>query len=379
MGEGIEQHHQGRKPVILVVDDEELARTTYRGGLVSLGYDVIEARNGEEGLALALERGPDLVLLDLFMPGVNGIEVTRELRRHEKTRHIPVIVITGHGGIAERLQALTAGADEFLPKPVYISELRVRVRNVLKIREYEEFLENTNQILEQRVAERTEELRRAYNELKEAELEVIRRLSRAAEFRDDETGKHILRVSYVVQLLGKGIGLEDESCEMLLYASPMHDVGKIGIPDRILLKPGKLDPEEREIMKKHTIIGAEILRGPRAIDKMAEEIALTHHEKWDGSGYPNGLRGEKIPVTGRLVAIADVFDALVSPRIYKPASPESEALRILRQESGKHFDPDLVDAFLQNLESIREIYRKFRDEATEKSFLHNIRDSRLRQ
>lgn len=376
VGERSEISGRGRKPLILVVDDEELARQTYRDGLASVGYEVLEARSAEEGIALALERHPDLILMDLVMPGMDGIEAMRELRRQEKTRRTPIIAITAHTGVTERLKSLTAGANEFLPKPVYMSELRVRVHNVLKIKEYEEFLEDTNRILEQQVAERTRELRRAYEDLKQLELEIIRRLSRAAEFRDDETGRHILRISYVVHTLARCLGLPDETVEMLLYTSPMHDVGKIGIPDGILLKPGKLDPDEWEIMKKHTEIGAKILRGPRPIDQMAELIALTHHERWNGTGYPRGLRGEEIPLCGRLVAIADVFDALVSRRVYKPALPETEALRIIREESGKHFDPAIVDCFFRSLESIREIYQQYRDVDEEHSFLARISEGK---
>jgi len=377
MGEGGEGETRDRKPLILVIDDEEVARQTYRDGLVSLGYRVIEARTGEEGIGRANEDQPDLILMDLAMPGMDGIEATRELKRREETRRIPVIMITAHSGVTERLQALTAGADEFLPKPVYMSELRVRVRNVLRVKEYEEYLRRQNEILEEKVRERTAELRRAYEDLKEAELEVIRRLSRAAEFRDDETGRHILRISYVVYLLARGLGLPGETCEMLLYTSPMHDVGKIGIPDAILLKPGKLDPEEWEIMKKHTIIGARILKGPRPLDQMAEQIALSHHEKWNGKGYPQGLKGEEIPICGRLVAIADVYDALVSRRVYKPPMPEADALKIIREESGQHFDPVVVECFLNHTDEIREIYRQYKEDKTSGSFLRSILEGKV--
>jgi putative two-component system response regulator len=377
MGEGGEGETRDRKPLILVIDDEEVARQTYRDGLVSLGYRVIEARTGEEGIGRAIEDQPDLILMDLAMPGMDGIEATRELKRREETRRIPVIMITAHSGVTERLQALTAGADEFLPKPVYMSELRVRVRNVLRVKEYEEYLRRQNEILEEKVRERTAELRRAYEDLKEAELEVIRRLSRAAEFRDDETGRHILRISYVVHLLARGLGLPGETCEMLLYTSPMHDVGKIGIPDAILLKPGKLDPEEWEIMKKHTIIGARILKGPRPLDQMAEQIALSHHEKWNGKGYPEGLKGEEIPMCGRLVAIADVYDALVSRRVYKPPMPEADALKIIREESGQHFDPVVVECFFNHTDEIREIYRQYKEDKTSGSFLRSILEGKV--
>jgi putative two-component system response regulator len=377
MGEGVEGFTRDRKPLILVVDDEDVARQIYRDGLVSLGYEVIEARSAEDGIAMALERAPEIILMDLSMPGMDGIEATRELRRREETRRIPVIVITAHSGVIERLQALTAGADEFLPKPVYMSELRVRVRNVLRAKEYEEFLRKTNEILEDRVLERTAELRRAYDDLKEAELDVIRRLSRAAEIRDDETGRHIMRISFVVHIIARGLALPEETCEMLLYASPMHDVGKIGIPDAILLKPAKLNPEEWEIMKKHTIIGAHILKGPRPLDQMAERIALSHHEKWNGKGYPNGLKGEEIPICGRLVAIADVFDALVSRRVYKRPMPEPDALLILREEAGAHFDPTVVDCFFGCLDSIREVYRQYSDDETSRSFLRTLIEGRV--
>jgi putative two-component system response regulator len=234
-----------------------------------------------------------------------------------------------------------------------MAELLARVRNLLEVHRYQTHLRRQNVVLEEKVRERTRELH-------DTRLEIIHRLGRAAEYRDNETGLHIIRMSRYSQTLGRLAGLDDEEADLLLHASPMHDIGKIGIPDRILLKPGKLDPDEWTVMQTHARIGADLLDGhPAPLLRMARDIALTHHEKWDGSGYPDGRRGEEIPLVGRIVAVADVFDALTSARPYKPAWPLEKALDYIRAQRGRHFDPALAGLFLEHLPEflvIRERY-----------------------
>lgn len=341
------------KKYILVVDDEEYIQQLLQAVLSKEGYDVTIAGRGDEALKLIEGNTYDLIVLDVMMPGVDGLEVLKQIKSEERLKFIPVIIMTALMDRDVRYRALDLGADEFLNKPIDIYELRARVRTLLSVKEYHDFLSNLADMLKAEVDKKTKELR-------EAQLETVRRLGRAAEFRDDETGNHILRMSTYCAIVAKRLSLSDEEAEMILYASPMHDVGKIGIPDRILLKPGKLDPGEWEIMKRHTVWGAEILSGSKSqLLETARIIALTHHEKWDGSGYPNGLSGEEIPIFGRICAIADVFDALTSERIYKPAYSNEEAFAIIMEGKGKHFDPQVVDAFFASLDEILEVQRKY--------------------
>ena len=253
------------------------------------------------------------------------------------------------------LRALAAGARDFIPKPFDRTELLMRVRNLLDAQLAHRLVYDQKAVLERMVWVRTEELRRT-------RLQVVQRLGMAAEYRDEETGNHILRMSHTSALLAHTIGWSVGDCELILNASPMHDIGKIGIPDAILLKPGKFEPHEWEIMKSHTIIGERLLGGDDSnLMRMAREIALTHHEKWDGSGYPNGLAGEAIPQAGRIAALADVFDALISDRPYKKAWTVEAAVNLIKENSGKHFEADLVEAFLQVLPGVVEIRERFAD------------------
>jgi putative two-component system response regulator len=243
------------------------------------------------------------------------------------------------------------------------TEIRARVSSLLKVKAYNDHMRHYQKELEAEVAKRTEQLRQAFEKIKESSLDTIYRLSRAAEYKDEETGAHIRRMSHSSAAVARRLGLDDHAVEVILYASPMHDVGKIGIPDHVLLKPGKLSVEEREIMKQHTFIGARILAGSDAdFIRLGEVVALTHHEKWDGSGYPRGLQGLEIPQAGRISAIADVFDALTSKRPYKEAFSLEKSLDIIRGGRGSHFDPDVVDAFLAILDEILAIREKHKDE-----------------
>mgnify|MGYP000013210076 CR=1 FL=1 len=344
--------HSETKKRILVVDDEVSIQQLLQTVLMREGYEVDTAGDGSEALELIKGNKFDLIILDIMMPQVDGLEVLRHVKSSEELKFIPVIIMTAVMDREVRYHALDMGADEFLNKPIDIYELRARVRTLLSVKEYHDFLSNLANMLKAEVDKKTKELR-------EAQLETVRRLGRAAEFRDDETGNHIIRMSTYCAIIARKLGLSDEDVELILYSSPMHDVGKIGVPDKILLKPGKLDPDEWEVMKKHTIWGAEILSGSKSqLLETAKLIALTHHEKWDGSGYPNGLSGEEIPLFGRICAIADVFDALTSERVYKPAFTNEKAFSIIKEERGRHFDPQVVDAFFESLDEILEVQAK---------------------
>ena len=350
------------KAKILVVDDELINRRVLEAMLNPLGYQVLLAENGQQALERARRDEPDLVLLDIMMPEMDGFEVARRLKDDERTHHIPVVMVTALREVEDRVRALEAGADDFLTKPVDKTELRARVRSLLKVKAYHDHMLNYQRELEAEVAARTKALRRALLQVRAASLDTIFRLSRAAEYKDELTGAHITRMSNYSAILARHLGLGEKTVEAILYASPMHDVGKIGIPDHILLKPGKLDPEEWEIMQTHTTIGARILAGAESgFLRLAETIALTHHEKFDGSGYPRGLAGNKIPLAGRIVAISDVFDALVSKRPYKEAFEVERALDIIRQGRGSHFDPEVHDAFFEVLDQILEIKELYKD------------------
>ncbi len=355
---------------ILIVDDEDLNLRLMEALLAPLGYDVILAHDGEEALRKTREALPDLILLDAMMPKLDGFEVTRRLKEDKSTRIIPIVMVTALQEVQARVMALEVGADDFLAKPVDKTELRARVQSLLKVKTYNDHMRNYQQELEAEVAKRTEELQQAFEKIKETSLETIYRLARAAEYKDEDTGTHVLRMSHYAAAVACKLGLPEDKTESILYASPMHDVGKIGIPDRILLKPGKLDWDEWKVMKQHTIIGGRILSDSETgVIKLAEVIALTHHERWDGSGYPKGLKGEGIPIAGRITAIADVFDALASKRPYKEPFPLEKSLDIIREERGTHFDPAVVDAFLAVTDKIIDIKEQFQDATMKYSFL----------
>ncbi|UCV28547.1 response regulator [Ferribacterium limneticum] len=337
------------KQSILVVDDSpenidllsEVLRDEYR---------IRVATSGEKALKIVYsDEPPDLILLDIMMPGLSGLEICRRLKANPDRRRIPVIFVTAMSSIEDEKRGLETGAVDYITKPISPPIVKARVRTHLAL--YDQSRE-----LEHMVKQRT-------HELLTTRQQIIRRLGRAAEFKDNETGNHVLRMSHYARLIAEAHGLGQEASEIIFNTSPMHDIGKIGIPDSILLKPGKLDTEEWKVMYQHPIMGAEIIgKHDNELLETARIIALTHHEKWDGSGYPQGLKGEAIPLEGRIVAIADVFDALVSIRPYKAAIPLNEALQYLESQSGRHFDPSLMEAFRKALPEILRIKEIYADE-----------------
>jgi len=348
------EHEQGIKSAkILVVDDQPVNVKLLEKVLLADGYpNIISTTDSREAVSLYQQHQCDIVLLDLNMPHIDGFGVMSELREVAED-YPPVLVLTALKDRDSRVRALENGARDFVSKPFDRVELLSRIRNMLEVRLLNKAIKQQNQILEQKVHERT-------RELDETRLEIIRRLGRAAEYRDNETGLHIIRMSQYSQTLGLADGMTEAEADMLLNASPMHDIGKIGIPDNILLKPGKLTPEEWGIMKTHSTIGAEILSGHQSeLMQVARQIALAHHEKWDGSGYPKGRAGDEIPLVGRIVAIADVFDALTTVRPYKKAWPVEDAVDYIAQNRGTHFDPRLADLFLKILPDILAIRARY--------------------
>jgi len=346
---------------ILVADDEQVNRDVMGSVLEMLGYEVLLAGDGNQALESALSNMPDLILMDIMMPGLNGLEVTKKLKEEPPTKIIPIVIVSGMSDIPDRVKAMDAGADDFLNKPVDATELKARIRSLLKVKAYNDYMVDYQKELEQAVAQRTIQLKASLEKIKSASLEAIYRLSLAAEYKNKETGDHIKRVSHYAEAIAERMGLGRATIEAILYATPMHDVGKIGIPDHILLKPGKHDQQEWEIMKQHTVIGARIMEGSGyGFIRLASVIALTHHERWDGSGYPRGLKGRKIPLAGRIAALADFFDAMTSERPYREGVHSSEStVDIIKQNSGSHFDPEVVECFMKTRERIKQIKETF--------------------
>lgn len=345
------------KARILVVDDNQTNVALLEAVLEEEGYtNVSSTTEPREVKELYQKWRYDLVVLDIQMPHMDGLEVMDQLREVIQRDYLPVLVLTADTNPVTRLQALEKGAKDFIAKPVEYVEFLHRVRNMLEVRLLykQERLEAEH--FEAKVRERTAELH-------ETRLEIIRRLGRAGEYRDNETGMHIMRMSKGCQRLAIAAGLGESQAELILQASPMHDVGKIGIPDRILLKPGRLVGQEWEIMKTHAEIGAKILEGHSSdIMELARSIALSHHEKWDGSGYPYGSMGAAIPIEGRIAAICDVFDALTSERPYKRAWNVEEGKDFITDNAGTHFDPELARLFIEILPEILAIKKKYVDD-----------------
>jgi len=333
---------------LLLVDDTPTNLDVLRE-ILGPHYRLKLANGGERALQIAnADPKPDLILLDISMPGMDGYEVCRRLKANPATKPIPVIFCTALHDIEDEAEGFRAGGVDYLIKPVTEPLVLARVATHVDLYRH-------RQQLDALVQERT-------RELEETRLQIIRRLGRAAEYKDDETGTHVIRMSHYARLLALAAGCSAEESERLFQAAPMHDIGKIGIPDAILQKPGKLSDEEFAVMRKHPNIGARIIGShEHPLLKTARLVALSHHEKWDGSGYPYGLEGEQIPLAGRIVAIADVFDALTSERPYKDAWPVEQACHYLRGEAGRHFDPRLVELFigqLPEIERIRERYQR---------------------
>ena len=339
---------------ILLVDDEAANLKLFALMLKSDGYrNVVCVQDPREVVETYQSLRPNLILLDINMPHMDGYAVMQALQAIQDALPAPIVVMTAQSREDYLLRALNAGAMDFLSKPVNKRELLARVKNILMAHLAMRFMHGQNSVLEAMVEQRTQDLRAS-------RLDLVRRLGRASEYRDNETGQHILRMSHAAALLARRIGWQPEACELLLHAAPLHDEGKIGIPDGILLKPGPLTEDEREIMKRHAQIGADLLDGGNdPLLDMARDIALHHHEKWDGSGYPNGLSNLQIPEAARIVAIADVFDALTSTRSYKKPWTSAEALDFMQQQAGKHFDPTLMAHFAEIVADVAAIRVRF--------------------
>lgn len=337
------------------------------------GYTVDTARNGKEGIDKALTFQPDVTLLDIMMPEMDGYETCARLKSRDETNNIPIILVTSLDDRESRLAGFKAGADEFLTKPVDRVELTLRLQNLLKVKEYGDFLRDYNRTLETMVHQRTVQLEKTYREVERANeriktgyLDTIYRLTMAAEYRDEDTANHLKRISFYSQLISKELKMPDSFTDTIFYASPMHDIGKIGLPDAILLKPDKLSIPEFELAKTHTTIGGKILHGSESdVLMMAEKIALSHHERWNGSGYPMGLKEGAIPIEGRVVTMADQYDALRSQRPYKAGLSHKEALEVITKGDGRtmpdNFDPGILDIFRKHEQEFNMIYEEHKD------------------
>jgi putative two-component system response regulator len=318
---------------ILLVDDEPSNLHVLKQ-ILQEHYHLLFAKDGQKALELCREKKPDLILLDIMMPEISGYDVCIELKKDHNTAKIPVIFISALSDSLDETHGFDVGAVDYIVKPVNPAVVRARVATHLSLVRNED--------------------------LQKSRLEIIQRLGRAAEYKDNETGLHVIRMSHYSRLLALAAGFSEQDADKLFQAAPMHDVGKIGIPDHIMLKPGPLSEEEWKIMRRHPVIGAEIIgEHDSPLLKAASTISLTHHEKWDGSGYPNQLRGEEIPLIGRIIAVVDVFDALTTERPYKKAWPIEEAIALLQREAGQHFDPELIPLFLNIMPDVMEIKKRW--------------------
>lgn len=349
-------HYEIKAAPIFVVDDEPVNLKLIERMLKNEGFsNIFSIQDPKDVAPMYMENRPDLILLDINMPGLDGFGVLDSLKQQSKGKLPPIVFLTAQSAAEFRVKAFENGVLDFISKPFNRLELLSRAKNLLVLEHAHQELTRKKDSLEDMVKIRTEELRKT-------QLQVVQKLGRAAEYRDNETGGHILRMSNISALLAESLGFTDEYVQNLLHASPMHDVGKIAIPDKILLKPGKFTPEEWEIMKTHTSMGYEILYSEDSrLLTMASEIALSHHEKWNGTGYPEALAGENIPISCRIVAVADVFDALVSTRPYKKAWPLLEAQNFMNTQTSIHFDPQVMDIFNRRLDDIVSIREKFKD------------------
>lgn len=359
------------KPRILVVDDEPI-NVKVLVDLLRDDYTLVVAKDGPQALArCAGPLLPDLILLDVMMPGMDGLEVCRRLRSDPATAHIPVIFISAMGQAHDETGGFDAGASDYITKPISPPVVQARIRTQLALRAAQAELQQQNRTLEDRVQDRTREVELTQDI-------TISALASLAETRDNETGNHIKRTQYYVRTLAEALRthddyapeLDDRAITLLFKSAPLHDIGKVGIPDAILLKPGRLDPEEMEVMKRHAELGQKALTialeetngVPSDFLRYAIEIAHCHHEKWDGSGYPQGLSGTNIPLSARLMAVADVYDALISRRVYKPPFPHEKAVALILDGRGSHFDPVVVDTFATLEDEFRAIARRYADD-----------------
>lgn len=373
-----------KNSTVLIIDDSP-ENLRLISSLIKNRHKTKVANSGKKGLTLAQTRPyPDLILLDIMMPDISGYEVCTILKKNPETQHIPIIFLTARSDAEDEEKGLQAGAVDYITKPISPPILCARIETHLALKASANFLENQNRFLEQEVAKRTAEI----EAIQDAAIIAMTSL---AETRDSETGNHIYRTQYYTLALAQHLQhhphfstqLTDETIQLIYKSAPLHDIGKVGIPDRVLLKPGKLTEDEFEMMKKHTTLGFRALEHAEHIIGMsvnflaiAKEIAKSHHEHWDGSGYPEGLAGEKIPLAARLMALGDVYDALVSKRIYKPSISHEDAVKIITKGKGQHFDPDIVDAFLDLQEKFKSISEKYTDSFYDldekKSYLNQI-------
>lgn len=375
---GGDDRQRVRESLVMIVDDESINIEIVRAYLEEDGFTrFITCTDSTKTLDTIRKQCPDIVLLDINMPQVSGLDILERMRADDELKKIQTLVLTASSSSKIKLQALRLGASDFLAKPVDPSELILRVENVLKVKAYQDHLAEYSEQLERQVRVRTRELVRSRQE-------AIHCLARAAEYRDDDTGQHVLRVGRYAAVIAMELGFPDSAVDLIEQAAQLHDVGKIGVPDSILHKPGKLDPLEFEIMrthcdigrriinplsheesirlKRHTSVGMQIMSSTSSpILKLASLIAVSHHERWDGTGYPAGLSGKNIPIEGRIVAVADVFDALSSERPYKKAFSIEKCFEILREGRGNHFDPSVVDAFFRREEQIIQIRGEYQD------------------
>jgi putative two-component system response regulator len=359
-----------------------MQRSVYVADDVSINLELVEsvfrndpslvirkAENGKELMKLIEVHGrPDLLILDLMMPVMDGFDVLENLKQGRESRYFPIIVLSALTDKQSIVKALSMGADDYVTKPFFVEELKARVGNMLKLKERDECLNTSLDVMESNLIEKLQII-------EQTQVEVIIRLGKAAEFRDDETGKHIERIAAYVNLITEKLGINREQRIMMQHAAPMHDVGKIGIPDGVLMKAGKLTADEFKIIKLHTVIGSRILSGTTLpLLELAKEIAISHHERWDGEGYPLGLKRSDIPISGRIVAIADVFDAITSKRVYKEPWPIDRALEYLMDMRGKQFDPDVVDAFFAIESQMVKVRQSKNDEPESKPMILQIID-----
>ena len=360
---------EGEKPTVLVVDDTP-DNLTLVSNLLRKDYRVRVAINGEKALKIAFsETPPDLILLDVMMPVMDGYEVCEQLRNNSRTAHIPVIFLTAKSEVEDERKGLSLGASDYITKPISPPILEARVKTHLTVKAHADFLTDKTAYLESEVARRTREI----SAIQDVTIQAMASL---AETRDSDTGNHIRRTQFYVKALATHLRrhprfsafLTDSMIDMIFKSAPLHDIGKVGIPDRILLKPGRFEPEEFNIMKTHTTLGRDAIQAAEnslglevEFLSVAKEIAYGHQEKWDGTGYPEGLQGDAIPISARIMAVADVYDALISRRVYKDGMPHEQALSIIQQGRGSHFDADIVDAFMAIQDEIRAIANRYAD------------------
>ncbi len=345
---------------ILIVDDEPSICNVICDYLKLQGYSCMSANAVDTALQTLQEHYVDCILSDIKMPGRTGLDLLREVKTYWPD--MAIILFTGNAEIHTAVASMQDGAYDFILKPIQLKQVTHSITNALEKKRLKHEVRLYQKSLEKLVMERTSQIKEAMKALEGSHLDTINRLCNAAEYRDDETGYHVLRIGKYCEVLARGLGFNEEDIWFLAKASPLHDIGKIGIPDSILLKPAKLTIQEFDIMKKHAEIGGEILKNASSkVLQIAEAVAISHHEKWDGSGYPRGLKQEEIPIMGRITAVADVFDALTMKRCYKPAFPLETSVRIILEGKGQHFDPHIVDVFSSQIDKIVQIHKEYSD------------------